>query len=309
MNGAIIKHERTMQETLDALAAPVPSACVKTLKDKDNAQYVHWYDVCALADERAPGWCHSIKDVGSLTALRGAKEARKEMELAYVVVRIWIDCSDGCVEREAIGIDDDPMGQYGTPLERAEGAGFRRAFAKFGLGLELYKGPAQAMRQAAAKVRSRPRETAVEVVVGKAVLDAAVAESDGTRWQHVPADQVGQTIQEIAAAEGVDLDRPIEPLAAEEPEIDASYAKRVYALIDGNMPEGLEPLAQEIDGIGDPYHRTGARRYWSMAALLLGMKMARSKVREAKALVEGLPAKTRGRDEALAEAARLLGVS
>ena len=148
----------TMREQLRRIAAPVPPALVSRLAEKGGLSYVSWYDACDLMDERAPGWSHEIRVVGSMPMQRGSREAGyTEVDLAYVVVRVTIPCADGVLSREAVGVDDEPTGQRGTALERAAGSGLRRCFAAYGLARGLYQGQGAKLRAKIIAAEARPQ--------------------------------------------------------------------------------------------------------------------------------------------------------
>lgn len=133
----------TIAEMLTALRQPVEPAALRVKQSQgEKRSYLPWYNAVAVADARLGGaWSHEIVEHWVDDAMRGSKDrGYSETSLAHVRVRVTVHGSDGTVSREAIGVDDEPTGQRGTPLERAEGAGLRRALAKLGLGLHLYGG-------------------------------------------------------------------------------------------------------------------------------------------------------------------------
>ena len=119
----------TMSDTLRRIGQPVPSGLVshKTLKGS-QISYIAWYDACDLMDERAPGWSYEVRDVLDIAGK------------VALVVRVSVPCDDGTLSRDATGNEDDTVKGYGDPLSNAESMALRRAFAKFGLGRELYQG-------------------------------------------------------------------------------------------------------------------------------------------------------------------------
>jgi len=157
-------HRETMRATLRNIARPIPPPLISSMKRSGmTLSYVSWYDTCDLMDERAPGWCHEIRETGTTVALRGnKKDGYEPVELAHVIVRVTVPCSDGLLRREAIGVDDEPAGQRGTPLERAEASGLRRAFAKLGLARELYGGTGAPLRRRLIEAEEAAAEDAME---------------------------------------------------------------------------------------------------------------------------------------------------
>lgn len=135
----------TCNDLMISLRQPVPAGFLKS-KDSQGTKisYVPWYNAAALADVRLGGaWSHELVEHWVDDAQRGSSaKGYSAIPLAHVRVRVTLHGDDRDISREAVGVDDEPNGQRGTPLERAEAAGLRRALAKFGLGLELYRGGA-----------------------------------------------------------------------------------------------------------------------------------------------------------------------
>lgn len=141
----------TIAEMVAALSNRTPPEFVRMKEAQGSKiEYIPWYLATALADQRVGGrWSYIIGRTWVEDIQRGAKGSYTPTPLIHVIVSVTLHGDDGTVTREAIGVDDDPTGQRGTPYERAEGAGIRRALAKFGLGRELYdKGRPQAPQAA-----------------------------------------------------------------------------------------------------------------------------------------------------------------
>lgn len=140
----------TMRETLRRIAQPVPRGLVSEKRLSGNAiSFVSWYDACDIMDERAPGWSYTIREVGDIAGK------------VYMIVRVSVPCADGELTREATGNEDDEVRGYGDPWSNAESMALRRAFAKFGLGRELYQGDGGKWRRA---IIQRERDNAAETV-------------------------------------------------------------------------------------------------------------------------------------------------
>ncbi len=121
--------ESEARAVLQSIAAPVPAGMIGALEKKNNRTgastsfpFIRWNVAAELMDERAPGWCSEIVRIHGETAT------------ASCTVRVTIPLpSGGAIWREATGTDDEPDSTYGEPLDRAEAAALKRAFAKFGL--------------------------------------------------------------------------------------------------------------------------------------------------------------------------------
>jgi Uncharacterized protein conserved in bacteria len=115
----------TMQEILEALAAPIPPHLIRQRK-RGGAElnYLEWFAVHRLLDERAPGWCGEVRAVTTAG------------DTVIVCYRISVPAEQGWLHREAVG--SDTLGSGFDPVASAEQQAFKRAAARFGLGLELY---------------------------------------------------------------------------------------------------------------------------------------------------------------------------
>jgi len=119
---------KPLAEILQALKAPLPQGALATRKQGgQNITYVPWYNVAELLDRHAPGWQWQVVSVqvcGNHLVLVG---------------RLIVPTADGPIVREATGSELLEVSGYGDPASNAEAMAFRRAAAKFGLGLYLYR--------------------------------------------------------------------------------------------------------------------------------------------------------------------------
>lgn len=140
---------KTMFETLREIARPVPHALVSVKEAQGGAKlsFMSWYNRLDLMDERCPQFSYEIVRDWVSDVPRGKRGATVPMAMRHVIVRGTIPCSDGTIVREQIGVDEEPDNQYGTPYERALGAGLSRLTASFGLARELYDGAGWKLRQ------------------------------------------------------------------------------------------------------------------------------------------------------------------
>eukprot|EP00232_Nephroselmis_pyriformis_P021458 CAMPEP_0182864918 /NCGR_PEP_ID=MMETSP0034_2-20130328/7418_1 /TAXON_ID=156128 /ORGANISM="Nephroselmis pyriformis, Strain CCMP717" /LENGTH=222 /DNA_ID=CAMNT_0024997191 /DNA_START=49 /DNA_END=714 /DNA_ORIENTATION=+ len=124
----------TMSDIISELSEPLPDEMLKTLY-ADNGKplpYIPWFTAQKILDQHAPGWCGEVRNVvfsprdGSVT-------------VTYRVSVPTADC--GLVYRDATGTEPATGAggrSFGDPTQRAEQQAFRRACARFGLGLYLY---------------------------------------------------------------------------------------------------------------------------------------------------------------------------
>ncbi|WP_287127788.1 Rad52/Rad22 family DNA repair protein, partial [Candidatus Cyanaurora vandensis] len=130
---------RPLAEITADLSRPLPPNLLKTRKQGGQTiTYIPWYTVNRLLDRFAPGWEGSVAQM-SFTG-----------ERVFVVYSLTIPALEGRFTRQATGTEVlkelDRNGQvrelsFGDPGSRAESMAFRRAAARFGLGLYLYNRP------------------------------------------------------------------------------------------------------------------------------------------------------------------------
>lgn len=120
--------KRPIAEILTDLSRPIPDRLLQTRKQGSaTLTYVPWINACKLLDFYAPGWCGAVTHVHT-TADR-----------LFLTYQISIFAEEGIFTREATGTELLKCGSYGDPSSNAESMAFRRAAAKFGLGLHLYE--------------------------------------------------------------------------------------------------------------------------------------------------------------------------
>ncbi|MEO0855069.1 MAG: Rad52/Rad22 family DNA repair protein [Cyanobacteria bacterium J06648_11] len=117
---------RPLGEILDDLSKPIPDRFLGQRKQGGSTiTYVPWYEVTRLMDFFAPGWSGEVASV-TFTDTR-----------VTVVYRITIHAAEGDFHREATGTEVLNK-SFGDPITAAEQQAFKRACARWGLGLELY---------------------------------------------------------------------------------------------------------------------------------------------------------------------------
>lgn len=119
--------EWTIGQIEAALSRPIPPDLLQQ-KKKGGAvlHYIPWHTANKILCKYAPGWSGRVTNTQSIG---------KELVLTY---SISIPTSDGVITREATGSELLECGSYGETAANAESQAFRRACARFGLGLYLY---------------------------------------------------------------------------------------------------------------------------------------------------------------------------
>jgi hypothetical protein len=150
------EYRRPIAVILADLSKPIPKKYLDTRKQGTKIlTFVPWFNVPKLLDRCAPGW------EGQITHIHTTSD---RLILTY---RLTIHAQEGSFTREATGTEllkedkeiwigekpnrqqlkdefDRPITEprelaYGDPSSNAESMAFRRAAAKFGLGLYLYE--------------------------------------------------------------------------------------------------------------------------------------------------------------------------
>ncbi|KAJ8530964.1 hypothetical protein K7X08_025695 [Anisodus acutangulus] len=121
---------RPLCEILKELNKKVPDSLIKFRHEPNgfSLKYIPWHIVNRIMNLHAPEWSGEVR---SITYSSDGKSVS-------VVYRVTIYGTDAEIYRESTGTAsvDDPG--YGDPVQKAEGMAFRRACARFGLGLHLY---------------------------------------------------------------------------------------------------------------------------------------------------------------------------
>lgn len=143
----------TLSQIQAALSRPLPKSVLASRRQGGAVLfYIPWYTANRILDKYAPGWTWEIRSI----ELSG--------ERLFLVGRLTIPTVEGNVYREATGTEvlkelkpikdregnlfrddyDRPLTDlvelaYGDPSSNAESQAFRRAAARFGLGLYLYE--------------------------------------------------------------------------------------------------------------------------------------------------------------------------
>ncbi|XP_068321378.1 DNA repair RAD52-like protein 1, mitochondrial [Pyrus communis] len=120
---------RPLSEILKQLNKKVPDSLVKTRSENGfTSKYIPWHIVNRIMNLHAPEWSGEVR---SVTYSADAKSVS-------VVYRVTLYGTDAEIFRESIGTASVADTSYGDPVQKAEAMAFRRACARFGLGLHLY---------------------------------------------------------------------------------------------------------------------------------------------------------------------------
>ncbi|KAL3675157.1 hypothetical protein R1sor_025105 [Riccia sorocarpa] len=120
---------RPLAEILRDMNKRVPDKVLKVRMDEGvPLKYIPWYHANRMLSFYAPGWSGEVR---SITFSSDGKTVS-------VVYRVTIRGLDGEAWRESSGTATLDDVHFGDPVQKAEGMAFRRACARFGLGLYLY---------------------------------------------------------------------------------------------------------------------------------------------------------------------------
>ncbi|KAK4570631.1 hypothetical protein RGQ29_029483 [Quercus rubra] len=121
---------RPLSEILKELNKRVPDSLVKVIRSENDfsIKYVPWHVMNRILNLHAPEWSGEVR---SITYSGDAKSVS-------VVYRVTLYGTDAEIYRESTGTASVDDTSYGDPVQKAEAMAFRRACARFGLGLHLY---------------------------------------------------------------------------------------------------------------------------------------------------------------------------
>ncbi len=147
--------EWTLNQITAALSRPLPRSILQQRRQGGTTiDYLPWYEANRILDKYCPGWTWEIRQIVTTG------------DRLFLTGRLTIPTAEGTVYREATGTEllkeekaiwvgdpdhrqmlkdeyDRPVTEpkelaYGDPSSNAESMAFRRAAARFGLGLYLY---------------------------------------------------------------------------------------------------------------------------------------------------------------------------
>ncbi|KAI9201076.1 hypothetical protein LWI28_017670 [Acer negundo] len=120
---------RPLSEILKELNKKVPDSVIRhRIDDGFTIKYVPWHIVNRIMNLHAPEWSGEVRNI---TYSADGKSVS-------VVYRVTIYGTDAEIYRESTGTASMDEPGYGDPVQKAEAMAFRRACARFGLGLHLY---------------------------------------------------------------------------------------------------------------------------------------------------------------------------
>jgi hypothetical protein len=137
--------KRSISSILPDLSRPIPQRFIEKLEKKDRRTgkisylpYIPWYHVAKLLDYYAPGWEGRIDHIEAIATRYGVAQRKTIGDRLILTYALTIHAEEGDFTRTATGQELIDCGSYGDPSSNAESMAFRRAAAKFGLGLDLY---------------------------------------------------------------------------------------------------------------------------------------------------------------------------
>ncbi|KAG8654417.1 DNA repair RAD52-like protein 1, mitochondrial [Manihot esculenta] len=120
---------RPLLEILKELNKRVPDSLVKERREGDfSVKYIPWHIVNRIMNLHAPEWSGEVRNI---TYSADGKSVS-------VVYRVTLYGTDAEIYRESTGTASMDDAGFGDPVQKAEAMAFRRACARFGLGLHLY---------------------------------------------------------------------------------------------------------------------------------------------------------------------------
>ena len=121
---------RPLADILADLQKPIPQRLLETRRQGgQEITYVPWYRAQKIFNHYCRGfWEYRIVD-------RWQQDASDFM----ITVEITVHAAEGSFRRQGTGREEPNVSGYGDVQSNAESMAFRRAAAKWGLGLDLYE--------------------------------------------------------------------------------------------------------------------------------------------------------------------------
>jgi len=117
----------SFKELRDTLNRPTdPSLIRRRRQGTVDVDYLEWFTVNRILDTHCPGWS-------------GEAVVTTAGDTVIVTYTIRIPTAEGVVSRSATG--SEKLGSGFDPVASAEQQAFKRAAARFGIGLDLYDKP------------------------------------------------------------------------------------------------------------------------------------------------------------------------
>lgn len=125
---------RPIGEILADLQKPIPKRLLEqkpatSARGAPKLTYCPWYRVQRILNHYTGGFCSYE-----------VRERTVTDRHVLMTVRITIHAQEGTFHRDGTGLERLDVESYGDPQSNAESMAFRRAAARFGLGLHLYEG-------------------------------------------------------------------------------------------------------------------------------------------------------------------------
>ncbi len=123
-----LNFRRPIAEVLSDLSKPVPKRLLRqrTLTGGKVLTYIPWHQATRLLDFYAPGWEGHIVEVKQIA------------NYVVVIYQITIHAAERSFTRQATGQESLEGKNFTDAICTAEQQAFKRACARFGLGLDLY---------------------------------------------------------------------------------------------------------------------------------------------------------------------------
>ncbi|GAB4861171.1 hypothetical protein Ancab_036328 [Ancistrocladus abbreviatus] len=118
-----------LSEILKQLNKRIPDSLIRVRNEGGfPIKYIPWHIANRIMNLHAPEWSGEVR---SITYSADGKSVS-------VVYRVTIYGTDAEIYRESTGTASTEETGFGDPVQKAEAMAFRRACARFGLGLHLY---------------------------------------------------------------------------------------------------------------------------------------------------------------------------
>jgi len=150
----------SFQELRDTLNQPTdPSLIRRRRQGTVDVDYLEWFTVNRILDTHCPGWS-------------GEAVVTTAGDTVIVTYTIRIPTAEGVVSRSATG--SEKLGSGFDPVASAEQQAFKRAAARFGIGLDLYDKPAAKGYRAPGEAQQLASRTVTRLNVRPSYQDTVI---------------------------------------------------------------------------------------------------------------------------------------
>lgn len=173
MESKIGQFNRAIADILSDLNQPVDPSLLSQkpvfkridgkLKKTGEVSYLHWYDMIAVLNKFCPGYSWEVR-------------TQFLPDRCVIEGRLTIKAAEGSFAMEATGVENLDSECYGDPVYSAESSALRRALAKFGFGIDLWRRDTSQVANRKSSPGARDKQVASKSEIANPELRPATCE-------------------------------------------------------------------------------------------------------------------------------------